>query len=392
MQRVSPMTSIMPTYNRYPVTFISGEGTYLTADDGRRFLDGLSGIAVCVLGHAHPKVAEALATQAKKLVHTSNLYGIPEQEKLATTLCEISGMDNVFFCNSGAEANEAALKLARKYGNDREVDVPTTLVIEGSFHGRTLATLTATGQEKVRAGFDPLPQGFEHVPFDDVEAVKKRASDANVVAILVEPILGEGGVHVPADNYLEELRRVCDANGMLLMLDEVQTGNGRAGKYFAYQHSSILPDVVTTAKGLANGVPIGACLARGVAAETLVAGTHASTFGGNPLACAAANATVAELQNGVIEQGAQTGQAMRDAFAKNLADSNNVKEIRGKGMMIGIELTEPCTELVTQAMEKGLLMNVTTDTVVRLLPPLNITSEEADQMVEIVTELIKNHV
>ncbi len=386
------MTSIMPTYNRYPVTFVSGEGTYLTADDGRRFLDGLSGIAVCVLGHAHPKVAEALATQAKKLVHTSNLYGIPEQEKLATTLCEISGMDNVFFCNSGAEANEAALKLARKYGNDREVDIPTTLVIEGSFHGRTLATLTATGQEKVRAGFDPLPQGFEHVPFDDVTAVEKRASDPNVVAILVEPILGEGGVHVPADNYLEELRRVCDANGMLLMLDEVQTGNGRAGKYFAYQHSSILPDVVTTAKGLANGVPIGACLARGVAAETLIAGTHASTFGGNPLACAAANATVAELQDGVIEQGAQTGQAMRDAFARNLADSNNVKEIRGKGMMIGIELTEPCTELVMQAMEKGLLMNVTTDTVVRLLPPLNITSAEADQMVEIVTELIKNHV
>ena len=386
------MTSIMPTYNRYPVTFVSGDGTYLTADDGRRFLDGLSGIAVCVLGHAHPKVAEALATQARTLIHTSNLYGIPEQEKLATTLCEISGMDNVFFCNSGAESNEAALKLARKYGNDRGVTVPTTLVIEGSFHGRTLATLTATGQEKVRAGFDPLPQGFEHIPFNDVVAVEKRAQDPNVVAILVEPILGEGGVHVPADNYLEELRRVCDANGMLLMLDEVQTGNGRTGKYFAFQHSSILPDVVTLAKGLANGVPIGACLARGVAAETLVAGTHASTFGGNPLACAAANATIAELQNGVIEQGAQTGQAMRDAFAKNLADSNNVKEIRGKGMMIGIELTEPCVELVMQAMDKGLLMNVTTDTVVRLLPPLNITSDEADQMVEIVTDLIKNHV
>ena len=382
----------MPTYNRYPVTFVSGDGTYLTADDGRRFLDGLSGIAVCVLGHAHPKVAEALATQAQTLIHTSNLYGIPEQEKLATTLCEISGMDNVFFCNSGAESNEAALKLARKYGNDRGVTVPTTLVIEGSFHGRTLATLTATGQEKVRAGFDPLPQGFEHIPFNDVVAIEKRAQDPNVVAILVEPILGEGGVHVPADNYLEELRRVCDANDMLLMLDEVQTGNGRTGKYFAFQHSAILPDVVTLAKGLANGVPIGACLARGVAAETLVAGTHASTFGGNPLACAAANATIAELQNGVIEQGAQTGQAMRDAFAKNLADSNNVKEIRGKGMMIGIELTEPCVELVMQAMDKGLLMNVTTDTVVRLLPPLNITSDEADQMVEIVTDLIKNHV
>lgn len=386
------MTSIMPTYNRYPVTFVSGEGTYLTADDGRRFLDGLSGIAVCVLGHAHPKVAEALSTQASTLIHTSNLYGIPEQEKLATTLCEISGMDNVFFCNSGAESNEAALKLARKYGNDRGVSVPTTLVIEGSFHGRTLATLTATGQEKVRAGFDPLPLGFEHIPFNDVAAVEERAQDPNVVAILVEPILGEGGVHVPEDNYLEELRRVCDANDMLLMLDEVQTGNGRTGKYFAFQHTSILPDVVTLAKGLANGVPIGACLARGVAAETLVAGTHASTFGGNPLACAAANATIAELQNGVIEQGARTGQAMRDAFAENLADCNNVKDIRGKGMMIGIELTEPCTELVLQAMDKGLLMNVTTDTVVRLLPPLNISSDEADQMVEIVTDLIKNHV
>ncbi len=386
------MTSIMPTYNRYPVTFVSGEGTYLTTDDGRRFLDGLSGIAVCVLGHAHPKVADALATQARTLIHTSNLYGIPEQEKLATTLCEISGMDNVFFCNSGAESNEAALKLARKYGNDRGVSVPTTLVIEGSFHGRTLATLTATGQEKVRAGFDPLPQGFEHIPFNDVAAVEARAKDPDVVAILVEPILGEGGVHVPADNYLEELRRVCDENDMLLMLDEVQTGNGRTGKYFAFQHSTILPDVVTLAKGLANGVPIGACLARGIAAETLVAGTHASTFGGNPLACAAANATIAELQNGVIEQGAQTGQAMRDAFAKNLADSNNVKEIRGKGMMIGIELNEPCAELVLQAMDKGLLMNVTTDTVVRLLPPLNISAEEADQMVEIVTDLIKNHV
>ena len=382
----------MPTYNRYPVTFVRGEGTYLTADDGRRFLDGLSGIAVCVLGHAHPKVADALATQARTLIHTSNLYGIPEQEKLATTLCEISGMDNVFFCNSGAESNEAALKLARKYGNDRGVSVPTTLVIEGSFHGRTLATLTATGQAKVRAGFDPLPQGFEYIPYNDVGAVEARTSDPNVVAILVEPILGEGGVHVPADNYLEELRRVCDANDMLLMLDEVQTGNGRTGKYFAFQHSTIRPDVVTLAKGLANGVPIGACLARGTAAETLVAGTHASTFGGNPLACAAANATIAELQNGVIEQGALTGQAMRDAFAKNLADSNNVKEIRGKGMMIGIELTEPCVELVLKAMDKGLLMNVTTDTVVRLLPPLNISAEEADQMVEIVTDLIKNHV
>ena len=383
------MTSIMPTYNRYPVTFVSGKGSYLTADDGRRYLDGLSGIAVCVLGHAHPAVAKALANQAEKLVHTSNLYGIPEQEKLAQTLCDISGMTNVFFCNSGAESNEAALKLARKYGNDRGVDVPTTLAMDGSFHGRTLATLTATGQPKVRAGFDPLPLGIEHVPFNDVEAVSARASDPNVVAVLVEPILGEGGVQVPDEDYLADLREVCDANDMLLMLDEVQTGNGRTGKYFAFQHSSILPDVVTTAKGLANGVPIGACLARGVAAETLVAGTHASTFGGNPLACAAANATIAELQSGIIDQGAATGQRMRDQFAELLADQNHVKEIRGKGMMIGIELTLPCAELVLEAMDHGLLMNVTADTVVRLLPPLNISNEEADRMVEIVTKLIK---
>ncbi len=386
------MTNIMPTYNRYPVTFVSGKGSYLTADDGRRYLDGLSGIAVCVLGHAHPKVAHALATQAKTLIHTSNLYGIPEQEKLAATLCEVSDMDNVFLCNSGAEANEAALKLARKYGNDRGIEVPTTLVVEGSFHGRTLATLTATGQAKVRAGFDPLPQGFEHVPFDDVAAVAERSSDPNVIAMLVEPILGEGGVCVPADNYLAELRSICDANDMLLMLDEVQTGNGRTGKYFAYQHSSILPDVVTTAKGLANGVPIGACLARGLAAEILIAGTHASTFGGNPLACAAANATLEELRNGVIEHAATTGQAMREAFVENLNDANNVKEVRGKGLMIGIELTQPCADLVLKAMDKGLLINVAADNVVRLLPPLNISTEDAELMVEIVTELIKSHV
>ena len=382
------MTSIMPTYNRYPVAFVSGEGSHLTADDGKRYLDALSGIAVCVLGHAHPAVADALAEQAKKLVHTSNLYGIPEQEKLATSLCQISGLDNAFFCNSGAEANEAALKLARKYGNDRGLDTPTTIVMEGSFHGRTLATLTATGQPKVRAGFDPLPLGFDHVEFNDVGAVEAKAQNPNVVAVFVEPILGEGGVRVPADDYLSELRRVCDDNDMLLMLDEVQTGNGRTGKFFAFQHSDILPDVVTTAKGLANGVPIGACIARGIASETLVAGTHASTFGGNPLACAAANATIAELQNGVIEQGARTGERMREAFRKNLAQQNNVKEIRGIGMMIGIELTQPCTELVMQAMDRGLLINVAADTVVRLLPPLNISDQEADEMIDVVSELI----
>lgn len=384
------MTDIMPTYNRYPLTFLSGSGAELVTDDGRTFLDGLAGIAVCVLGHSHPKVADALARQARTLVHTSNLYGIPEQEKLATKLCAMSGMDNVFFGNSGAEANEAALKLARKYGNDREIAEPSVIVMDASFHGRTMATLSATGQRKVQAGFEPLLSGFVRVPFDDIPAVEAIAEHANsVVAVFVEPILGEGGVKIPAPNYLNELRRICDANEWLLILDEVQTGNGRTGRFFAYQHNDILPDVVTTAKGLANGVPIGACLARGTAADILVAGTHASTFGGNPLVCAAANAVLEELAGGVIEQAAATGARMKSAFERRLSQANNVLDIRGIGMMLAVELHEPCTDLVSDAMEKGLLLNVTADSVIRLLPPLNITDEQADQMVDIVSELVE---
>lgn len=384
------MSGIMPTYNRYPVTFVSGQGSYLTADDGNRYLDGLAGIAVCVLGHAHPKVAEAISNQASTLIHTSNLYGIPTQEKLAQKLCELSGMDNVFFANSGAEANEAAIKLARKYGNDHDVDSPCVITMEGSFHGRTMATLSATGQPKVQAGFSPVLSGFVHVPYNDVDAIEKVArSNANVVAILVEPILGEGGLRIPADDYLEKLRAICDTNNWLLMLDEVQTGNGRTGRMFAYQHTSVLPDVLTTAKGLANGVPIGACLARGEAASILIAGTHASTFGGNPLACAAANATVAELEGGVIDQAERTGTRMLARFRDRLGDLNVVKDIRGKGMMVAVELNEPCTELVIEAMDKGLLLNVTADSVIRLLPPLNISEQEADTMVDIVSELVE---
>ena len=384
------MPGIMPTYNRYPVTFVSGQGSYLTADDGKRYLDGLAGIAVCVLGHAHPKVAEAISNQASTLIHTSNLYGIPTQEKLAQKLCELSGMDNVFFANSGAEANEAAIKLARKYGNDHNVENPCIIAMESSFHGRTMATLSATGQPKVQAGFSPVLSGFVHVPYNDVDAIKKvAASNPNVVAILVEPILGEGGLRIPADDYLEKLRAICDANDWLLMLDEVQTGNGRTGRMFAYQHTSVLPDVVTTAKGLANGVPIGACLARGEASSILIAGTHASTFGGNPLACAAANATVAELENGVIEQAERTGARMLARFRDRLGDLNVVKDIRGRGMMVAVELNEPCTDLVMDAMDKGLLLNVTADSVIRLLPPLNISDQEADTMVDIVSELVE---
>ena len=384
------MPGIMPTYNRYPVTFVSGQGSYLTADDGKRYLDGLAGIAVCVLGHAHPKVTEAISNQASTLIHTSNLYGIPTQERLAQKLCELSGMDNVFFANSGAEANEAAIKLARKYGNDHDVENPCIIAMEGSFHGRTMATLSATGQPKVQAGFSPVLSGFAHVPYNDVDAIEKVAtSNPNVVAILVEPILGEGGLRIPANDYLEKLRAICDANNWLLMLDEVQTGNGRTGRMFAYQHTSVLPDVLTTAKGLANGVPIGACLARGEAASILIAGTHASTFGGNPLACAAANATVAELENGVIEQAERTGARMLARFRDRLGDLNVVKDIRGKGMMVAVELNEACTDLVMDAMDKGLLLNVTADSVIRLLPPLNISDQEADTMVDIVSELVE---
>lgn len=383
--------SVMPTYNRYPVTFVKGEGSYLIDDEGKRYLDALAGIAVCVLGHAHPAVAEAIAKQAKSLIHTSNLYNIPPQNELADRLCELSGMENVFFCNSGAEANEAALKLARRFGNENDIDSPEVIVMEGSFHGRTMATLTATGNRKVQAGFEPLLSGFVRARFDDVAAIETIAEQSSsVVAILVEPVLGEGGVHVPKPDYLEKLREICDEQGWLLMLDEVQTGNGRTGKFFAYQHTSILPDVVTTAKGLANGVPIGACLARGTAASTLVAGTHATTFGGNYLACAAALATLDVLTDGMIEQAAVTGDRMRARFREGLAGSNQVKDVRGLGMMVAVELNEPCTELVNQAMDRGLLLNVTTDTVIRMLPPLNFSDEEADEAVDIVIELVKS--
>jgi len=389
---MSTVTEIMPTYGRLPIAFERGQGACLYDADGNRYLDALAGIAVVGLGHAHPAVTRAIQRQAETLVHTSNLYEIPLQEQLARRLCEISGMENAFFANSGAEANEAALKIARRYGNERGIENPQVIAMDGSFHGRTMATLTATGNRKVHAGFEPLLGGFLRAPYNDIPSVTNIAENNNgVVAIFVEPVLGEGGVQIPADDYLLKLREICDDHDWLLILDEVQTGNGRTGRYFAYQHANILPDALTTAKGLGNGVPIGVCLARGSAAETLVAGTHGSTFGGNPLACAAALAVISELTDGgVIERAAELGERIINALAKNLDGLTHVRDIRGKGMMIAVELENPCTDLIQKALSKRLLLNVTTDTVLRLLPPLNLTDDEADEIVDIVTSLVRD--
>ena len=383
------MTSIMPTYKRFDVAFTHGVGARLYDSAGKEYLDALCGLAVTGLGHAHPRVTEAISRQAAKLLHTSNLYEIGEQQRLAERLTALSGMDNVFFCNSGAEANEAAIKLARLHGHSKGIAAPNVVVMDNSFHGRTMATLTATGSRKVQAGFEPLLGGFVRVPFNDAEAVRRIAeSDGAVVAVMVEPILGEGGIDIPESGYLPALRALCDERGWLLILDEVQTGNGRSGRFFCYQHDDILPDVVTTAKGLANGVPIGACLARGAAAQVLVAGTHASTFGGNPLSCAAANAVLDELEGGMMARAAALGERMLGALREQLRGDNRVKDVRGKGLLLAVEVNAPCPQVVTQAMERGLLLNVTQDSVIRLLPPFILTDEEADRIVATVVDLV----
>ena len=383
------MTAIMPTYKRFDVAFTHGAGARLYDSAGKEYLDALCGLAVTGLGHAHPRVTEAISRQAGKLLHTSNLYEIGEQQRLAERLTALSGMDNAFFCNSGAEANEAAIKLARLYGHSKGIAAPNVVVMDNSFHGRTMATLTATGSRKVQAGFEPLLGGFVRVPFNDAEAVRRIAeNDGAVVAVMVEPILGEGGIDIPEPGYLPALRALCDESGWLLTLDEVQTGNGRSGRFFCYQHDDILPDVVTTAKGLANGVPIGACLARGAAAQVLVAGTHASTFGGNPLSCAAANAVLDELEGGMMDRAAALGERMLGALREQLRGDNRVKDVRGKGLLLAVEVNSPCTQVVTQAMERGLLLNVTQDSVIRLLPPFVLTDEEADRIVATVVELV----
>jgi len=381
-------TALMNTYGERKLTLVKGEAMYLWDDQGRRYLDALSGIAVCGLGHSHPKLVAAISEQAGTLMHISNLYNTEPSVRLAELLRSLTAMENVFFSNSGAEANEAALKIARKYGNDQGIKTPTVITMNGSFHGRTMATLTATGNPKVKEGFAPLLDGFIHVDYNDIDAVKAVDND-QVVAILVEPVQGEGGVNIPADDYLSELRAICDERNWLLMLDEIQTGNGRTGELFAFQHTNIVPDVVTTAKGLGNGLPIGACMAYGKAAEVLKPGNHGSTYGGNPLVCHGAYTVLTTLQEErLIENAKQVGNYLLQGFQQQLENHAKVKNIRGKGMMIGIELTQACAELVGAAADKGLLLNVTAGSTIRLLPPLITSEADADQMIEIVCQLI----
>lgn len=386
-------TAIMNTYGRLAVNFVKGEDCFLIDAQGNRFIDALSGIGTCNLGHCHPRVTEAISHQAETLVHTSNLYHITPQAELAEKLTRISGMDNVFFANSGAESNEAAIKIARLYGHHNQIKTPSIIVMEHSFHGRTMATLSATGNSKIQQGFGPLLDGFIRVPYDDVEAIKSVAlQHDNIVAILVEPVQGEGGLNIPSDDYLTSLRQICDQQQWLLMLDEVQSGNGRTGQYFAFQHTDITPDVVTTAKGLGNGVPIGACIAGGKANGVFSPGNHGSTFGGNPLACAAANAVITTIEQEQLCQNATAmGDLLNRLFSEALAMTNGVVEIRNKGLMIGIELDRDCPELVQQALEQRLLINVTAGNVIRLLPPLTITPQIAAEVVEVLTPLIQAH-
>ncbi|MGB2105751.1 MAG: aspartate aminotransferase family protein [Porticoccaceae bacterium] len=384
--------SLMNTYGERAATLVGGEGAWLYDKKGTKYLDALSGIAVCGLGHAHPELSSVISNQASKLIHCSNFFSIPSQQQLADKLCQISGMTNVFFSNSGAEANEAAIKIARLHGNKKGIKIPTVLVMDNAFHGRTLATLTASGSRKIQAGFEPLVKGFVRGPFNDIDALKTIAeNNPDICAIFVEPIQGEGGINLANPDYLQQLRDLCDELDWLLMFDEVQTGNGRTGKYFFHQHSGVQPDVVTTAKGLGNGVPIGACLAHGKAAHLMQPGNHGSTFGGNPLACSVALKVVELLESGDIYQRATAiGNIIMQGLETELKDIAHVKEIRGCGCMIGVELTKPCKSLYTEALKHGLIINVTADSVVRLLPPMIMTDQEAQQVVTILAPLIRD--
>lgn len=384
---------LMNTYGRQPITFTHGEGVWLWSDKGEKYLDALSGVAVNGLGHAHPKLVKTLQAQVAKLIHVSNIYHIAEQEALGDKLAEVSGMDKVFFCNSGCEANEAAIKLARLYGHNKGIENPEIIVMEKAFHGRTMATLSATGNRKTQAGFEPLVSGFIRVPFDDLEAVKQIAARKNnVVAVLVEPVQGEGGINIPHDgkNYLQGLRKVCDEHGWLLMLDEVQSGIARTGTWFAFQHTDIVPDVMTLAKGLGSGVPVGACVAKGVAAETFTPGKHGSTFGGNPLATTAGLATLNIIAEDKLRENADAmGDLICDTLKAALDGVSGVVTIRHAGLMVGIELDRPCGDLVKMALEEKLLINVTAEKVVRLLPPLIINAQEAKELVSRLAPLIR---
>ncbi len=384
-------SSLMPTYQRMPIMFEKGKGLYLYDTNGNRYTDCVSGISVTNLGHNHPEITRAICEQAEQLIHTSNLFIVPQQQALAARLVELTSMTNAFICNSGAEANEAAIKLARLYGHSKKIDSPRIIVMENAFHGRTLATLSASGSRKVQAGFEPLVKGFVRVPFNDINAIKQvAASDSDVVAVLVEPIQGEGGVRTAHPDYLTQLREICDQQDWLLMLDEIQTGNGRTGRYFSFQHTAITPDVLTTAKALGNGVPIGACLAHKAAANLFQPGNHGTTFGGNPLACHTALKVIDVLHQGdYINNAQRIGRLMLDGFRNQLSGTDYIEDIRGQGLMIGIELTQACKELTALAKEKGIIINVTAEKVIRLLPPLIITEAQALEIVEQLSKLIK---
>ncbi len=396
LQSATASTShVMNTYANLPVFLARGQGVWLWDEDGRKYLDGLAGIAVNTLGHNHPRLVAAIADQATKLIHTSNVYKVRLQETLADKLAALSGMDKVFFCNSGLEANEAALKIARKYGHDRGISHPEVIVYENAFHGRSIATLSATGNAKVQKGFEPLVPGFVRVPLNDLAAVEKVAAEnPNVVAIFLEAIQGEGGIAPARVEYLKGLRALCDERGWLLMIDEVQCGIGRTGKWFAHQWAGILPDVMPLAKGLAGGVPIGAVVARGAAASVFGPGNHGTTFGGNPLACRAALETLSVIEDdGLLANAEHIGQVIRSVFSRELSSVAGVLEIRGRGLMLGIELACPCADLVKRALaysaDYGLLINVTQDRVVRLLPSLVMNAEEATSLADGVVTLVR---
>jgi len=381
---------LMSTYAPLPVTFERGEGANLWDTENNQYLDALCGIAVCSLGHSHPAITRTISEQAGKLLHTSNLYNIKNQQALADKLTDISGLNRVFFSNSGAEANEAAIKLTRLYGHDHGINMPTIIVMDKSFHGRTMATLSATGNRKVQAGFEPLVQGFVRAPYNDIEAVKSIGeNNNNIVAVMVEPIQGEGGVNIPDADYLTQLRALCDDKGWLFILDEIQTGMGRTGKWFGFQHTSIKPDIMTLAKALGNGVPIGACLANEKTAASMKPGKHGSTFGGNPLMCATASTVIETIEkDNLLERSKSLGEYLLKGFRAKLNGIEGVRDIRGQGLMLGIELDQSCGELVTNALNKNLLINVTADNVIRLLPPLIISEQQADTIINIVGDLI----
>ncbi len=386
------MTHLFNTYARMPVRMVRGEGAWLIDDQGRRHLDAISGIGVCSLGHAHPRLAEAIADQAHKLIHTANIVEVPLQEELAQALAEISGLERAFIANSGAEAIECALKLARRHAHARDIDRPAVLVAEHSFHGRTLAGISASGNPTIQAGYGPLVDGFVRVPFGDAEAAAAAMADnPNIVAVLVEPIQGEGGVRVPPDDYLPALRQLCDRHDALMMLDEIQTGMNRTGKWLAFQHhAGLRPDVVTLAKALGNGMPVAACLARENVAALMQPGSHGSTFGGNPLACRAALTVIDIMRDEDIgERAAAAGHRLLDRLREGLEGLAPVKAIRGRGLMVGIELDRDCGELKDDALERGVIINVTRGKTVRLLPPLVASDEQIDRIAEVVIGCIR---